>query len=444
MNIIDAADFLNDKAISKGIKVFDILGGISETTGVEVFEGKVQNTEISYGSGIGIRIFLDGKPGISFTEKLSSQSLNQAIEDAISNASITDPMDIELPEKKSLEEIDLKIFDSSINDVSFDDMISLGMQLEKIAKSKDSRVENVPYLGVSKTEGYSVLRNSKGISYDRKSNSISAYIGVTASQGEQKKMGFYSNSYKSFSTFDPEFMAQQAVTRATELLGATSIEGAMYPIIFSNRISSSIISMFLSPFFGEAVQKGQSRLAGKIGERIASDVLTFTIDPHIPGMPGSRYLDSEGVLTQKMELVSQGKLNTYLYNLETAYKAKAEPNGFGSRSYSGKAGTGISNLLVNKGDSSLARLLRAYPECIYVTRLEGGSGCSAISGDISIGVQGFLYKNGIQIQPVEKITLSGNYFDLLHKIEDLSSEYSDSYSSIKVPDILVSSMVISG
>ncbi|NBU99262.1 MAG: TldD/PmbA family protein, partial [Spirochaetia bacterium] len=302
----------------------------------------------------------------------------------------------------------------------------------------------VPYLGVSKTEGFSVLRNSKGISYDRKSNSISAYIGVTASQGEQKKMGFYSNSYKSFSAFDPEFMAEQAVSRATELLGATSIQGAMYPIIFSNRISSSIISMFLSPFYAEAIQKGQSRLAGKLGEKIASDILTFTIDPHIPGMPGSRYFDSEGVHTQKMEVITEGKLNTYLYNLESAFKAKVEPNGFGSRSYSGKAGTGISNLFVKKGDSTLARLLRAYPECIYVTRLEGGSGCSAISGDISIGVQGFLYKNGIQIQPVEKITLSGNYFDLLHKIDDLSSEYSDSYSSIKVPDILVSGMVISG
>ncbi len=444
MKLTDAADFLYDKAVEKGVKVFDIVGGISESTGLEIFESKVQNTEISYGSGIGIRIFNEGRPGISFTEKLSSQSLIQTLEDAISNSEITDAMELELPEKQSIHEFDLKIYDPGVNQVSFESMIHLGLELEKIAKSKDVRVENVPYLGVSKSESFSVFRNSKGVSFDRKSNSASAYVGVTASQGEQKKMGFYSNSYKSFSEFNPEFMAGEAVTRATELLGASSVQGGMYPVVFSNRVSPSIIGMFLSPYFAEVVQKGQSRLTGKVGEKISSENFSILLDPHIEGMPGSRLYDGEGVPTEKLDLVSNGKLNTFLYNLESAHKDKVKPTGHGSRSYAGKAGTGVSNLFVKKGESTLTRLLRAYPECIYITRLEGGSGCSAISGDISIGVQGFLYQNGIRIRPLDKITLSGNYFDVLHKIEDLSNEYSDSYSSMKVPDILISQMTISG
>ncbi len=444
MKLTDAADYLYDKAIQKNISVFDIVGGISESTGLEIFDSKVQNTEISYGSGIGIRIFQEGRPGISFTEKLSSQSLNQTLEDALSNAEITDSMVLDLPEKFPVQEMDLGIYDPEVNKVSFEQMIHLGMELEKLAKSKDVRVENVPYLGVSKSESFSVFRNSKGVSFDRMSNSTSAYVGVTAAQGDQKKMGFYSNSYKSFSEFNPEFMAGEAVLRATELLGASSIQGGTYPVVFSNRVSPSIIGMFLSPYYAEVVQKGQSRLAGKVGDQISSEIFTILLDPHVAGMPGSRLYDGEGVPTEKLELVSQGKLNTYLYNLESASKDKVKPTGHGSRSYAGKAGTGVSNLFVKKGDSPLTRLLRAYPECIYITRLEGGSGCSAISGDISIGVQGFLYQNGIRIRPLDKITLSGNYFDVLHKIEDISNEYSDSYSSMKVPDILISSMNISG
>lgn len=81
---------------------------------------------------------------------------------------------------------------------------------------------------------------------------------------------------------------------------------------------------------------------------------------------------------------------------------------------------------------------------LYITKLEGGSGCSSISGDISIGVQGFYYENGERVHPVDKITLSGNYFDMIQMILDLSNEYSDSYSSVKMPDILVESMAIAG
>ena len=190
MKLSDAADYLYDKAVEKGLKVFDIVGGISESTGLEIFESKVQNTEISYGSGIGIRIFREGRPGISFTEKLSSQSLIQTLEDAISNSEITDSMELELPEKQTIHEFDLKIYDPGVNEVSFENMIHLGLELEKIAKLKDIRVENVPYLGVSKSESFSVFRNSKGVAFDRKSNSASAYVGVTASQGEQKKWVF--------------------------------------------------------------------------------------------------------------------------------------------------------------------------------------------------------------------------------------------------------------
>jgi PmbA protein len=239
-------------------------------------------------------------------------------------------------------------------------------------------------------------------------------------------------------------MALKAVERATELLGAESIPGGSYPVVFGNRVSTSIMSMFGSPFFAEAVQKGQSRLAGKVGQAIAAPLLNITCNPHIPGAPGSHLFDGEGVVTSRLEIVKQGVLQTYLYNLESAKKAGVKPTGSGSRGYSGKAGTGFSNYIVDKGDKTLDELLATYPKCLYVTKLEGGSGCSAISGEISIGAQGFLYENGKRVKPVDKITLSSNWFELINLIRGLSNEYSDSFSSVKVPDMLVESMHVAG
>jgi PmbA protein len=444
MKLKEAAEYLFSEAQKKGLTEFDIIGEISESIGAEIFEKKISNTDMSYRTGIGIRIFRDGKPGISFTEKFSKEAIFQTLNDAISNSKLTDSIGIELPGVHDTEIIDFQTYNSDLDQVNFDDLVNLGLELEKYGLSIDSRIENVPYVGASKSYSEGILQNSKGLLYERKFNSVSAWVGVTAKNSDSKKMGFYSNSYRSFQEFSADFMAKIAVERATELLGAESIPSGKYPVVFSNRISSSIIGMFLSPYYAEVVQKGQSRLAEKLEKKIASDCLTITCNPLLVGMPGSRQFDSEGVPTYKKKIIENGVLKTFLYNLESAKKGGVKSTGNGSRSYSGKAGTGVTNLLVDKGNQSLEKLLKVYPECLYITKLEGASGCSALSGDISIGAQGFLYKNGERVKPIDKITLSTNYFDLIQKIIALSNEYLDSYSSFKVPDILVEEIYVAG
>jgi PmbA protein len=439
----DAIDFMCAEAKRLGADGYDAVAGESESVGLELFEGKVKSTEISNSRGIGVRLFKDKRPGFAFTEKMSREAITQTVKDAVSHTLLTDPVEMELPFPADLPGIDLKSYNPALEDVTLDQMKALGLELEAVARQADGRIDNIPYLGASRSSGMSMVRNSNGVAYSSRSNIVSAGIGVVAKQGENKKMGVYSNGGRSFS-FDPKFMSNKAVERAVELLGAESVPSGSYPVVFSNRVSTSIMSMFGSPFFAEAVQKGQSRLAGKVGQQIAVPFLNVTSNPHIPGAPGSHLFDGEGVVTAPLEVIKAGVLQTYLYNLESAKKAGVKPTGNGSRGYSGKAGTGFSNYIVDKGDKSLDELLSAYPQCLYVTKLEGGSGCSAISGEISIGAQGFWYEQGKRIKPVDKITLNSNYFELLLAIRGLSREYSDSFSSVKVPDLLVESMHVSG
>jgi PmbA protein len=439
----DAIDFMCEEAKRLGADAFDAVAGESESIGLELFESKVKSTEISNSRGIGIRLFKDKRPGFAFTEKMSREAITQTVKDAMSHTLLTDAVEMDLPGPAQLPAIDLKSYNPELEDIGLDRMKALGLELEALAREADTRIDNIPYLGASRSSGMSMVRNSNGVAYSSRSNVVSAGIGVVAKQGENKKMGVYSNGGRSFS-FDPGFMAAKAVERAVELLGAESIPGGRHPVVFSNRVSASIMSMFGSPFFAEAVQKGQSRLSGKIGQQIAVPFLNVTSNPHIPGMPGSHLFDGEGVVTSPLEVIKGGVLQTYLYNLESAKKAGVKPTGNGSRGYSGKAGTGFSNYMVDKGDKSVDELLAAYPQCLYVTKLEGGSGCSAISGEISIGAQGFWYEQGKRVKPVDKITLNSNYFDLLLAIRGLSGEYSDSFSSVKVPDMLVESMHVAG
>lgn len=437
LNVQDAVEFLFQEAKKKDIPQFDILAGSSETLGVEVYEGHIKSTDISNGSGIGIRLFLDQKPGMSYTERFTKESILQMLEDAISIAKLSDPLPITLPSFTPFEEIDFQSYNEEIQHISFEDLVSISLEMEKESLSLDQRIENVPYVGASKSFGESMFKNSNNLSYYRKSNSLSAWLGVTAKKDEQRKMGYYGNTYKEKNLLNPHEIAKKAVERGVELLGAKPISSGKYPILFSNRVTANIFGMFLGSYNGEAVYKGLSRLKGKEGTKIASSEFTMICDPHLVGMPASRMIDSEGVLTYRKEFVSKGVLNHFLHNLESAYKMNAEPTGNGTRSYSGKAGTSVTNLIVPLGTKSLGELLKIYPRCALITKLEGASGCSAISGDISIGVQGFLYEHGEKVTPFDKVTLNTNYFDMIQKIQAFSNEYSDTYSSIKIPDCLI-------
>jgi PmbA protein len=451
----DAVELLFSTARAKGATKFDAVAGESESFGLELFEGKVKSTEISNSRGIGIRLFRDTpegqRPGFAFTERLTPAALSRTVDDAWSHAALTDPVDIDLPAPAKLPDLDLKSYNPALEDVSLEAMKTLGLELETLAKQgphSDARVENVPYLGVSRGGGYSLVANSNGALYESRGNSISAWVGVVAKQpdGEARKMGVYSRGGRAFDPayFDPAHMARMAVERATELLDAAPVASGEYPIVFSHRMSGQLFGMFGSPFFAEAAQKGQSRLKDKLGETIASPLFTLLSDPFLPGLPGSHLFDGEGVPSQRLEVVKDGVLRTMLHNLESAKKAGVQPTGTGSRGYSGKAGTGFANYIVPLGGDSLESLLSRHPRCLLIVKLEGGSGCSAISGEISIGAQGFLYENGKRVRAVDRITLSTNFFDLLQNISGLSNEYSDSFSSVKVPDVLVEKVNVAG
>lgn len=441
-----ALDVLFSAAKAKGADAYDAVAGESESLGLELFEGKVKSTEISSSRGIGIRLFKNGRPGFAFTERFTPEALTRTVDDAWSHALLTDPVDIELPHPAVLPDLDLQSFNPALEQVTLEEMKALGLDLEQRAKDGDPRIENVPYLGVSRGGGFSLVANSNGVLYESKSNSMSAYVGVVARQDEVKKMGVYGRGGRSFdaSIFDADRMARTAVERGVELLDAAPVASGVYPVVFSHRVSSQLFGMFGSPFFAEAAQKGQSRLKDKVGEAIASPLFSLVSDPLVPGWPGSHLFDGEGVPAQRLDVVKDGVLQTFLYNLETARKAGVAPTGTGSRGYSGKAGTGFANYIVPLGRDSLDALLARHPKCLYIVKLEGGSGCSAISGEISIGAQGFLYEGGRRVRAVDRITLSTNFFDLLKNIGGLSDEYADAFSSMKVPDVLVDAVSVAG
>lgn len=447
MEALKAIEVMSAKAKELGATQFDILAGESQSSGLSVFQQSVQNLELSANRGIGIRIFQGDQPGYAYTESFTEEALKQTVVDAWSHTGLTSGIQLELPHFNTAHPdapSELSQFNQAVEDLTLDEMKDFCMNLEKITLEAHEEIINVPYLGYSKSSSDTYFANHHGVTIHQKRNSAQVGLGAVAQRGEISKLGVYSLSGRDTSDFKPEVFSKIAVERSLELLDAEPVQAGKYRVLFSNRITAQLLGMFQSPFYADSVHKGQSKLEGKIGELVASPKFQLTSDPWVDSLPGSEIFDGEGVPTAPIEIIKDGVLKNFLYNLESATKAGVKPNGAASRGYSGKVGTAFSNFIVSPGDKSCSDIIAQEAKVLEIVKLEGGSGCSAVSGEISIGAQGFLWENGQRVQAVDRITLSTNFFDLLQGIEELSSEYNDSFSSIRVPDLLVSEISVAG
>lgn len=442
MQLQQAMDYIRQQAQALGADQWDAIASQSSSVGLNVFQGKVQQTEVSESMGLGVRVFRAGRPGYAFTERLTENALQQTLQDALAHCEFTETLSIALPPHPQ-EHSSQDLWNEALRQLDLSTMASTCLELEKKILDASSEIENIPHLGIGVSEDHSCFANSQGVLHLERANGFGLGVGAVGLRNGVRKMGMFHCGGRDFSPLCLDHMAQETVRRSLELLSPRPVQGGAYPVVLSHRVSAQLLGMFFSNFHAESIQKGQSRLAGRLGETIASSGFTLRVEPTRTDMAGARWMDGEGVLSQSFAVVENGVLQQLLYNLESAQKEGVPSTGNASRSYSGRVGTSFGNAVVLPGEKSEQELLHAFPRCLYIVKLEGGSGCSSVSGEISIGAQGFWVENGECLHAVDGMTLSSNFYDLLPQIVDLSNDYDESFSSLKVPALAVEQMQVS-
>jgi PmbA protein len=441
MDMQNAVECLSELAKKSGAEQFDILAGSHNSRGISVFNGALQNTEMSNSCGVGIRIFKNQKPGYASTEKFSKESLSQALADALSNSEYTEPINAELPEPMPLGEA-LPTYNQELESVDVNHLLNTCLSIEKQVLAVNE-IKNVPDLGVEISSSETIFANSRGIFFKDRRNGFGIGAGAVAERNGIVKMGWYSKGGRDFGMVSTEQMANKIVARAKELLSPKPLKSGKIPVVLSKRISANIISIYLSSFYAENAQKGLSRLANRLGEKISAEIFSLSSEPLMPDLPGSVLMDGEGIPTAALNVVENGELKNFLYNMESASKENRKSTGHGTRGFSGKAVTSFINAVVPLGKSSKEDFLTMFPKHLIITHLEGSSGCHSVSGEISIGAQGFWCENGVPLHAADNFTISANFFDLLKNIVGVGNEYNDSFSSVKVPSLAISEIAVS-
>lgn len=438
-------DKVFDTAKNMKLDDFEIYFTSSENETIKVFKGEIDTYSNSQNMGISFRVKVNEKMGYSYTESIEEEDILPLIERAISNAKVIENLDvIEIYGEKSIyEKIDS--FNPVLKDITVDTKINFLLKAEKTALELDSRVKSVNYCVIGSGYGENIIKNSKGLDLYHNGNSIYAYIAVVVQDGDSIKNDSAYIVTKDFSNMDPIKLATEAVTKALNKLNSISIDSKPYDVIIENDAFADLLGAMSGIFSGEAVQKGVSKLKGKIGEVVANSIVTITDNPHLKDGYGSAPFDAEGVPTQCKHLIEDGILKTYLHNLKTAKKDNVKTTGNAAKGgYKGTMGISAFNLYLEKGNQSFQELLDKLQNGVLITGFSGlHSGLNSISGDFSLATEGFLIENGAITKPLNQITSAGNFFDLLKNIEYIGNDLKFNLSGVGSPSLLIKNISIS-
>ncbi len=413
---------------------------------LSVRNGDVENVKQAASKGLGLRVYKENKPGFSYTSDFSEQSLEEFTKKTVQLSLVADPQPWNaLPDFKEGKIQDLDLYDPYISEIESEKKIKIAKEVERISLAYDKRITKTGGGSFRDTEIETIIVNSKGVSYSSKSTGISFGVGVIAGEGSDMQSGYWDSSKRHFKNLDTiENVANKAAKEAVEKLGARPVETQKAPVVFDRYSAGAFWWGILGAMNGDRVYKKTTFLTDYLNKPVASELITISDDPTIPGHISSVPFDGEGNITRKNILIDKGILKMFIYDTITARKAGVKVNTMAQRfrGYRTLPSAYFLNIVVQNGNMNRERIISEIKNGFYVKGIRG-AGTDATTGNFSSGASGFWIENGEIAFPVDGVTLGGNALDMLENIDVVANDL-DIREDINSPSFKIAEVTIGG
>lgn len=386
--------------------------------------------------GVGIRVIKDHKIGFAYTSDLSK--IKKTTKQALLNTKLNkvdEDFSFAMPEKSVKVN---GIYDEKIDDLNQDEYIEFLKNIIQNAEQTDCEVTSA---GFSATKGENVILNSNGVSQYNKGTLFAAGLSVKVTKGEDISTSYDSIMSRQFDS-NGEELSHDVCKKALDSLGGTQIETDDYDVILDYHAATGLLSTFISAFSGENVLRGRSILKGKQGEQITTENLSIINDSTLDEGLLSCRCDSEGTISKKTNLVQNGYLESFLYDIYSAKKSNEESTSNGYRGgFSDTPSVSPSNLIFDfKDPVDICDIQKG----VFVSSVLGAHTANPITGDFSVEASNvFKIEKGQITSPVKKAMISGNIFELLRTAQKIDSAKKQ-YGPYIIPQILVHQLRVIG
>jgi PmbA protein len=414
--------------------------GISQ--GVEVRDGRVEESERSEGDDVGLRVLVGRRQAVVSTNDVSGDGISRLAERAVAMARVApDDQFVGLADPallaRDFPELDL-----------LDPEVPATAELER--RAQEAEAAALAIAGVTKSGGASassgiggmVLVTSAGFhgAYLRSSHSIS----MTAISGEGTGMERdydYTTAPHAADLASAEGVGRRAGMRAVARANPRKVETCKVPVVFDPRVSGSLVGHLVGAINGASIARKTSFLKDRLGQQLFAENIRIIDDPLRKRGLRSQPFDAEGVKVGRLAIVDGGVLTSWLLDSATARELKMVTTGHAHRGVSSAPSPGPFNLHLEAGQPTPAELIADIRQGFYVTDLIG-SGVNGVTGDYSRGASGFWIENGQITYPVSEVTIAGHLLEIFKSMapaNDLEFRY-----GINAPTVRIEGLTLGG
>jgi PmbA protein len=315
MELPDAVAHAVEAALAAGAGEAEAYAQDSIGREVRVHGGKVESLTAAAERGLGVRAWIDGGVGYAYGTDLESAGLAAVAERAVGAARVADADEFAAAPSPDGAPPELAgIDDPSIADWPEARLVELTLAVESAALGIDGRVGAVEQAVYSDSRDGVAIASSTGVGGEYSASSAFAYVQALADSGEGKETGLGFGLARSPAGLDPGAIGREGAERALAMIGARKPASRSCPIVFEQTVAASFLGFIASVLGADAIQRGRSPFAERIGDEVASEALALYDDGTDPLGLRSAPFDDEGTPRRRNQLVGGGRLLTVLHD----------------------------------------------------------------------------------------------------------------------------------
>jgi len=394
-------------------------------TEVRAYEGEIESLSSAESQGIGVRVVVDGKQGYAYAGTLDEDALAETLNEARDNAVFAESDEFNgVAEPDGVSPAVLELFDERLASCSTDDKVALAIELERATRAADPRISGIESAEYIDTIYESAVATSTGIASVTRESGCYVSTYALADENGETQTGFGFSLGRQPGELDVTAAAADAAQRATRLLGAVKPPTARLTVVLDPWVTAQLLGIIGHTLTGEAVLKGRSLFADRMGEDVAMSAITLVDDATNPDAFTASMVDGEGLATRRTELIADGVLQGFMHNSYSGRRSGAASTGSAVRGgFKGAPGAGAQALALAPGSQTQAQLIAGIDDGFLVQDVAGlHSGVNPVSGDFSTGAEGLLIRNGELAEPIREVTIASTLQRLLHDVQAIGSD----------------------
>ena len=393
-------------------------------TEIRVYQGEIEQFTASESQGVGVRVIVDNKQGFAYAGSLDESVLAETLAEARDNATFGTPdefLGLASPDGVPVQSLDL--YDQAVADMATDAKIDMAIKLEEQTLASDPRITGIESADYVDSISESALVSTAGVEVTSRDSGSYVTASALAEEDGDTQIGFGFSVGRNPADLDVERAAADAGDRATRLLGATQPKSERVTIVFDPFVTAQFLAILGGTMSGEAVMKGYSLFANRMGEEVASPLFTLIDDPTNRDAFTASETDGEGMASRRNVLIDGGRLNTFVHNAYTGRRMDAASTGSAVRSYSSVPGVGTRALFLEPGTKSQQELITGIDNGVLIQGVAGiHSGVNPVSGDFSTGAEGLRISDGELGEPLREITIASTLQKMLSDIQAVGND----------------------